>query len=179
MIRVYRLESRGPRALLVAGALRLPCRIGKAGATHDKREGDGKSPLAVMRILGGFWRADRRLRPRCGVNLRPIRRGDGWCDASGHSAYNRPVRLPFARSHEVMMRDDHQYDVVLDLDWNRTQRRQGRGSAIFLHVMSETGASSVKAGVSAGGTAGCVALQPCRIDALLAVIGPRTRIVIR
>lgn len=164
VIRVHRLAPRGPRALLVAGSLRLPCRIGGSGATHDKREGDGRSPLKPMRVLAAFWRADRRLPPRTGVRLRPIRAEDGWCDAPGHRAYNRPVRLPLKASHEAMRRDDGQYDVVLDLDWNRTRRAQGRGSAIFLHLMSD----------ARGGTAGCVAVPTARIDALMALIGPRT-----
>ena len=167
-IRVHRLEPRGPRALLVAGNLAMPCRIGRNGATHAKREGDGRSPLAAMRILGGFWRGDRRLPPRTGLALRPIRVSDGWCDDPGHRRYNRPVRLPFAASHEAMTRADGQYDLVLDLDWNRRIRRKGRGSAIFLHVMHEAGR----------GSAGCVTVPAARIDALMARIGPRTRIVI-
>lgn len=168
-VEVFRLERGGARAMLKAGALMMTCRIGRNGARHDKREGDGASPLAPMAILGGFWRGDRRLPPRCGLSLRPIHPRDGWCDAPGHRAYNRPVRLPFAASHEVMRRQDGHYDVVLDLDWNRSCRRQGRGSAIFLHLMSELG----------GGTAGCVAVPPRRINALMAVIGPNTVVRIR
>jgi L,D-peptidoglycan transpeptidase YkuD (ErfK/YbiS/YcfS/YnhG family) len=163
-VRVYRLEPRGPRALLVAGGLRLECRIGRAGATHDKREGDGQSPRGPMRILSGFWRADRRLPPRTGVPLRPARACDGWCDAPGHGQYNRLIQKPFSASHEDMMRADGQYDVVLDLDWNRSIRRQGRGSAIFLHIMNDKGT----------GSAGCVTVPPGRIDALMARLGPRT-----
>lgn len=163
------MEPRGPRALLVAGSLRLLCRIGRNGATHDKREGDGKSPRGKIGILQGFWRADRRLPPRSGLPMRPIRSFDGWCDAPGHGSYNRLIVKPFSASHEDMMRADHQYDVVLDLDWNRSARRQGRGSAIFLHLMGQTG----------GGTAGCVAVPRGRIDALMARLGSKTVIWIR
>ncbi|HRK23338.1 MAG TPA: L,D-transpeptidase family protein [Beijerinckiaceae bacterium] len=166
---VYRLEPRGPRALLVAGPLAMPCRIGRNGAACAKREGDGASPLGTFALLGGWWRNDRRRRPQTGLCLTAIRKDDGWCDAPGHRAYNRPVRLPFAASHESMARNDHQYDVVLDISWNRHPRRQGWGSAIFLHLMSETG----------GGTAGCVAVPAGRIDRLLVRIGPQTRIRIR
>ena len=168
-VQVFRLARTGPRAMLVAGNLRMPCRIGRNGATHDKREGDGCSPIGPMAILSGFWRRDRRLPPRTGLALTPIRATDGWCDAPGHRNYNRPVRLPCTASHEDMQRKDRQYDVVLDLDWNRTCRRQGRGSAIFLHLMSDAGT----------GTAGCVAVPPCCIDRLMAVLGPRTKIRIR
>lgn len=142
----------------------MPCRIGRAGATAGKREGDGKSPLGPLPIVQGFWRDDRRLPPRTGIRLRPIRTTDGWCDASGHGQYNRMIKKPFFPSHEDMARTDHQYDVVLDLDWNRSVRRQGRGSAIFLHLMHEAGS----------GSAGCVTVPPGKIDALMARLGPRT-----
>ena len=33
-----------------------------------------------------------------------------------------------------MWRDDHLYDVVLDIAWNRGPIVKGRGSAIFLHL---------------------------------------------
>lgn len=158
-----------PEALLVAGALRLLCRIGRHGATAFKREGDGKSPKAVLRILRGWWRADRRLPPRTGLALAPARATFGWCDAPGHGQYNRLVRLPFAASHETLCRTDGQYDVVLELGWNVRPRVQGRGSAIFLHVMADAGT----------GTAGCIALPADRIDRLLACLGPRSRIRIR
>lgn len=160
------LEPSGPRALLLAGGLALACRIGRNGATHDKREGDGKSPRGAMRILSGFWRADRRPPPRTGLTMRPIRADDGWCDAPGHRLYNRRVRLPFSASHEAMTRADALYDVVLDLDWNRRRRRQGRGSAIFLHLTPP----------ARTGSAGCVTVPAARIDALMARIGPRTSV---
>jgi L,D-peptidoglycan transpeptidase YkuD (ErfK/YbiS/YcfS/YnhG family) len=166
---VHRLEPRGPRALLVAGQTVFACRIGRTGRSHAKREGDGATPVGVFALNGGWWRPDRRLPPRTGLALRPLRKNDGWCDAPGHRLYNRFVTLPFAASHEAMWRSDHQYDVVLDIDWNRHPRRQGRGSAIFLHLMSD----------NRGGTAGCVAVAPDRIDRLMARIGPATRIIIR
>ena len=33
-----------------------------------------------------------------------------------------------------MWREDHLYDVVIDLAWNRGPVVRGRGSAIFLHL---------------------------------------------
>jgi len=166
---VRSLTPRGPRGRLWAGSLTLPCRIGRNGVTRSKREGDGCSPVGRLAILGGWWRNDRRGKPRSGLALTALRTTDGWCDAPGHRCYNRRIMLPFAASHEDMWRADHQYDVVLDLGWNRHPRRQGRGSAIFLHLMSEAG----------GGTAGCVAVSGRHIDRLMALIGPKTMIDIR
>lgn len=169
LIRLHQTRSgQAHVAWLAAGGLRLPCRIGRGGITHAKREGDGKTPAGTLRILRGFYRNDRRLPPRTTVPMRPSRRTDGWCDAPGHGAYNRLVRLPFAQSHETMMRDDAVYDVVLELDWNHKPRRQGRGSAIFLHLMN----------TQKGATAGCIAVEARHIDRLMRVLSRRTRIII-
>lgn len=81
--------------------------------------------------------------------MRPIRNDDGWCDAPGHACYNRPVRTPFAASHEVMRRIDRLYDIVLVLDHNQCPRNARAGSAVFLHIQPPDG----------GPTAGCVALS--------------------
>ncbi len=156
------------RGRLVAGALTIPCALGRSGVTRSKREGDGASPVGRLRILGGFYRPDRGPRPRSLLPLKPIRPRDGWCDAPGDRRYNRPVPLPYPASHEEMWRPDHLYDVVLDLAWNRGPIVAGRGSAIFLHL--------AKAGFEP--TAGCVAVPEARMRRLLGVIGPRTRVVI-
>lgn len=156
-------------ARLRFGMISIPIRIGRSGIAHAKREGDGATPAGVLHALQGFWRADRRLPPRSGLPLRPIRPHDGWCDALGNRNYNRPVTLPYPASCEEMARKDRQYDVVLDLDWNRRSRAQGRGSAIFLHIMTP----------EKGPTAGCIALERGRIDYLVSLLSKRTRIIVR
>lgn len=156
-------------ARLRFGMVSLPCRIGRSGIVHLKREGDGATPAFDMRPVRGFWRADRRPRPRTLLPMRPIRKGDGWCEVPGDRNYNRLVRKPYAASHEDMRREDRLYDIVLELDWNRLPRRQGRGSAIFFHLTRENG----------GPTAGCIAVEPRRVEFLLARIDRHTRFVIR
>lgn len=135
---------------------------------RPKREGDGGTPLGRLRVLRGFYRADRIRRPRTRLPLQPIRPENGWCDAPGHRRYNQGVTLPFAASHERMWRDDHLYDVVLDLDWNRHPAIRGRGSAIFLHC--------ARPGFLP--TEGCVAIDRRAAARLLACIGPDTVIAL-
>lgn len=156
-------------ARLRFGQVSIPCRIGRSGIIHAKREGDGATPAAVMRPVRGFWRADRRLPPRTLLPMRPIRPGDGWCEVPGDRAYNRLVKKPYAASHEDMRRDDHLYDVVLEFDWNRRPRIQGRGSAIFFHLTRP----------ERGPTAGCIAVDRRMIDFVLGKLSPRTRFVVR
>lgn len=166
----YTSQGRVPHAArLRIGAFSIPCRIGRTGATFAKREGDGATPRFVMRPVRGFWRMDRRLRPRTALPMRPIRPGDGWCEVPGDRNYNRLVKKPYAASHEDMMRADALYDVVVELDWNRVPRKQGAGSAIFLHLARPEG----------GPTAGCIGVPKRFIDLVMARLSPRSRILVR
>lgn len=165
----------GPRGLLRAGAgPALPCALGRGGATHAKREGDGGTPAGTsMRLLQGWYRPDRFARPRCAVPLRPLPRGLGWCDEPGAALYNRPAPLPMRASHETMWRRDGLYDVVVVLDWNIAPRRAGRGSAIFLHCAKT---SDDRPGLKP--TLGCVALRPADMRRLLPRLGSGVRLTL-
>ena len=152
------------RGLLVAGPLVVPCALGRSGITARKREGDNATPAGVLRLVACHFRADRIPRPATRLPLVPIGRDDGWCDDPGDRAYNRPVALPFAASHERMARDDGLYDIVVVLDWNLDNPVPGRGSAIFFHLASPGFAP----------TAGCVAVTLPAMRRILAVSGPDT-----
>jgi L,D-peptidoglycan transpeptidase YkuD (ErfK/YbiS/YcfS/YnhG family) len=168
LIRVHRSPLDHRRGRLVAGNVVLPCALGRSGTTHRKREGDGASPVGRFALLQAFYRADRGPRPRTGLRLRQVRATDGWCDDARDRRYNRLVALPFPGSYEAMWRDDHLYDVVIDIGWNRGPIVRGRGSAIFMHL--------ARPGFEP--TAGCVAVDRSAMRRLLRMIGPRTRIEI-
>ncbi len=165
-IHVYRSPLDHRRGRLVAGPLVLPCALGRSGPTRAKREGDGATPVGTFRLLQAFYRADHGSRPRTGLRLRPIGPRDGWCDDPADRRYNRLVPLPCAASHEEMWRQDHLYDLVIDIAWNRGPVVRGRGSAIFLHL--------ARPGFKP--TEGCVAIEPQKARRLLERIGPRTKI---
>lgn len=122
------------QGLLQFGRHSFSCALGRGGITTRKREGDGATPRGRLAVLWGYRRVDRGRVVPTRLQLRPIPRVLGWCDAPGDRNYNRPVRLPYAASHEVMRRHDHLYDVVIVLDWNMRPAVRGRGSAIFLHL---------------------------------------------
>ena len=168
VIRVYRSPLDHRRGRLVAGALVLPCALGRSGVTRAKREGDGASPVGRFRLLQAFYRADRLSRPRTQLRLSAIRPVDGWCDDPRDRRYNRLVRLPDPASHERMSREDGLYDLVLDIAWNRAPTRKGRGSAIFLHIAT----------AALRPTEGCVAVEARMIRRLMERVGPNTRIEI-
>lgn len=149
-IRVRRSPLDPRRGILAAGALRLPCALGRSGTTVFKREGDGATPVAAMALLGCYVRSGRLPGVRPALPTLRSRPDSGWCDAPTHPAYNRPVRLPFPASTETLQRADRLYDLVVVLDWNIVRRQRGKGSAIFLHI--------ARAGYAP--TEGCVAVSP-------------------
>lgn len=122
------------RAILQFGILRLPAALGRAGTVLCKREGDGGSPRATMRLLSGYFRGDRIKNLATTLPMIRTKASMLWCDTPQHPAYNRPVSAPFAAGHERLMRDDSLYDICLVMDWNVSSRQRGRGSAIFFHL---------------------------------------------
>lgn len=121
------------------GGLTCRCALGKGGivGANLKREGDGATPLGVWDMKRVFYRHDRLKRPETGLPVVPLRETDSWCDAPGHPLYNRPVSLPFAASHEKLWREDHVYDLILELAHNDAPPQPGLGSAIFFHLAHE------------------------------------------
>lgn len=142
--------------LLVAGRS-FPCLLGRGGITIDKTEGDGKTPVGTYALRRLFYRSDRVAKPATQLLLQEIKQMDGWCDDPAHPLYNQLVQKPFAASHEDMFRDDHVYDVVVELGYNDQPIQPGRGSAIFMHVMRPEKTP----------TAGCIALT---LEDLLSVV---------
>ncbi len=162
------IVSRGPDGKWHAafGTRRWRCAIGPAGVSADKREGDGATPIGCFQLRRVLYRPDRVARPETVLPVAPLAPEDGWCDDPDDAAYNRPVRLPYAASHERLWRDDGIYDVIVVLGHNDDPPVPGRGSAIFLHVARE----------DYGPTAGCVALALADLLTVLREAGPGARI---
>jgi L,D-peptidoglycan transpeptidase YkuD (ErfK/YbiS/YcfS/YnhG family) len=134
-----------------------------------KREGDGASPAGVWAMRRVLYRPDKAPPPLIALPIAPIATTDGWCDAPGDSAYNRPVTLPYPASAEHMWLQDDIYDLVVILGHNDAPPVPGLGSAIFMHIARHDYAP----------TAGCVALARPDLEALLAVARPGDALEIR
>src|ERR1700730_17585825 len=137
-----------PRDTASWGDRRFRCAIGRGGRRHDKREGDGATPVGAWPMRRLLYRADRMALPRAGWPTSAIGATDGWCDAPLDAAYNQPVRLPYPASAETLWREDGVYDLIVPLGYNDAPVVPGGGSAIFLHVARADFAP----------TEGCVAL---------------------
>lgn len=168
IVRLRRSALSPTGARLVFDGLGFPAAIGRAGLTTRKREGDGATPIAAMRLLCGYVRRDRVGRVAARLPLYSARHDLGWCDAPSHGRYNRPVRLPFPTSHETMMRADTLYDLCLVMDWNIISRRRNRGSAIFIHVARPGFAP----------TEGCIAVAPAALRRLLSYARRGTLVIV-
>lgn len=149
---------------LIAGALVLPCALGRAGITQDKREGDGATPAGRWRLLYFYLRKPAPLR----APWRLTRNDDIWCDDARSFLYNRPLRAPSRLSHEEIRRKDRLYDVVGVMDYNICPRVRERGSAIFFHIATE----------DLGPTAGCVALRARDMARLAPRLGRRVTLIV-
>jgi L,D-peptidoglycan transpeptidase YkuD (ErfK/YbiS/YcfS/YnhG family) len=143
---------------------RAPCALGKGGVkpAAEKREGDGASPAGAWPIRRVLYRPDKGAAPESAFPTAPIERDDGWCDAPGDPAYNRPVKLPYPASAEHMWRDDGVYDVVVVLGHNDDPPVPQMGSCIFLHL-NRPGFTP---------TEGCVAVTREDLEALLRAAKP-------
>jgi L,D-peptidoglycan transpeptidase YkuD (ErfK/YbiS/YcfS/YnhG family) len=153
-----------PDGFLDLKGVRLRCALGRSGVAPgaDKREGDGASPAGVWPIRRVLYRADKGPAPPTALPLAAIGEDDGWCDAPGDAAYNRPVRLPYPASAERMWRDDGVYDVVVVLGHNDDPVVDGLGSCIFMHL--------IRPGYLP--TEGCIALAPQDMAAFLRTARP-------
>lgn len=165
VLTVRRRPGRPDQGLLNIDGQVFTCALGRGGVTAVKREGDGATPKARMKILSGCYRADRnRVAGGTRLRMRRIDAPSGWCDEPADRNYNRPVRLPYPASHERMWRADHLYDICIILDWNMTPRRRNTGSAIFLHI--------ARPGFKP--TAGCIAVSPRVMTRLLPYLSARS-----
>jgi L,D-peptidoglycan transpeptidase YkuD (ErfK/YbiS/YcfS/YnhG family) len=147
---------------------RAACTLGRAGVTGAKREGDGATPAGSFPLREVLYRPDRLAAPATRLPCRPLAPDDGWCDDPRCGAYNRPVKRPFAASHEALWRKDGLYDVLAVIGYNDDPVVVGAGSAIFLHVAPPDG----------GKTEGCVALARADLLRVLAACAPGSRIEI-
>ncbi len=154
-----RVLARG-RLLWRCGGVR--CALGRGGVGRNKREGDGKTPVGRLPLRRVHYRPDRLDAPATALPVRALGEQDGWCDDPSDAAYNTLIRLPHPAHHERLWRDDHIYDVIVELGYNDDPVISGDGSAIFLHIAKADYAP----------TEGCVAIAMDDLLLLLSGCGP-------
>lgn len=155
-----------PAAKIIFGDKEFKAVVGRNGVTslEQKAEGDGKTPIGGFNVLAVYYRPDKIKKPKSVFPTFEITTDDMWVDESGHQLYNQPaheIDVKGGVSHEELYREDHLYDVFLDLDYNRNPAVPGKGSAIFMHVARDEDNPSNTP------TAGCIALKKEELLAML------------
>ena len=168
-LRVFASVHDRRKGFLVAGNTIFPCALGRSGIGTVKREGDGRTPRFDLPLRSIFYRADRLPRPRTLLPLKRIGPRDAWCDDQTDRRYNRLIDRPHGEAEERLQREDHLYDVIVELGWNDRPVQRGRGSAIFWHL--------ARAGFTP--TAGCVAVEGHVFAKVLPRLARHCRIVVR
>lgn len=166
---VRALNRRATTGIAQIGPLTVRCGLGRTGRTYCKREGDGATPVGRWPVAGVLYRPDRVAGfygSRALAGASPLSRNDGWCDALGDRNYNRHVRHPYPASAERLWRDDHLYDVIILLGHNWCPRKQGGGSAIFMHLARLDGSGGIAP------TAGCVSFRRRDLAVVLGKLTP-------
>jgi L,D-peptidoglycan transpeptidase YkuD (ErfK/YbiS/YcfS/YnhG family) len=161
-ILVFTRPRHQQQGLLRIGPLAIPCAIGKSGIGILKKEGDGKTPLAAMEVLFGFYRKENWPIMLRQPWLFPVSSDLAWCDAPRDRNYNSAVNRPYPASHETLARNDRLYDCVIVLNWNLRPRAANRGSAIFLHIARE----------GYKPTEGCIAVSRRDMMRLITILRP-------
>jgi L,D-peptidoglycan transpeptidase YkuD (ErfK/YbiS/YcfS/YnhG family) len=156
------------RGFLVAGFSIFPCAIGRSGMIVSKREGDGGTPRAELPLRRVFVRPDKGAMPQSLLRKRRMTPSDAWCDDVTDRRYNRLIRRPEREIEERLWRNDHLYDIIVELGWNDGPIRRGHGSAIFWHLP--------RSGMTP--TAGCIATTRDVFHKVLPRLSWRTRMVI-
>lgn len=142
---------------------------GKNGATADKREGDGKTPVGTYRFTMAFGLKEN---PGSILPYHKIKKGDYWVDDSESAYYNQLVNTNQTKkswkSAEDMMASSPYYNYALALDYN-IDNIPGAGSAIFIHCTKSDADT---------GSQGCIRIPEELMKSLVQSVDEKTKIVI-
>ncbi len=180
---------------------KMPCSLGKNGATLEKKEGDGKTPIGIFPLRRAFFRADKvpvlqqseQRKVWCYdtasyLHCEAIEVNFGWVDESMDPMYNQFVFLPYPQnsnssvSHEnLYLTDSSVYDLFAVIGYNDAPVIPFLGSAIFFHIASMVSSNNKNDTVASdfGPTAGCVALAKEDLIFVLSQVEPQTMFIIQ
>ena len=152
---------------LTYNKLKVKCAIGKNGIGYKRKEGDLITPIGQFKIKYILYRKDR-VKIKTKLKKKIIKKDLGWCDDPKSTHYNKPVKLPFAYSHEKLFKKENIYDIVLVLNYNMNPIKKNKGSAIFIHVAKNNFKK----------TEGCIAVKKISLIKLIKKINANTKIKI-
>ena len=144
-------------------------RYGRNGASIDKVEGDGKTPVGIYRFTSAFGILDD---PGSILPYKKLTKYDYWVDDSNSAYYNRMVDTRQVKkdwtSAEIMSASVPYYNYGIALDHNVNQI-PGKGSAIFIHCLK---------GEADNGSSGCIKIPETLMKQLIQSVDGETKIAI-
>ena len=144
------------------------CCIGKNGTTKNKLEGDKKTPKGIYSLGNLYFRKDRNSKPITKLKCITINKNMGWCnDLKSKKNYNKQIKTSKKLKHEKMYRNDYKYNFIIPINYNTSNTKLGKGSAIFIHLTKNYKP-----------TAGCIAMKKKDLIILLKIINKNTKIKI-
>ena len=155
--------------LLLYKGYKLKCSIGKMGTTYSKKEGDLSTPKGLFKLGLLYHRKDRIKLAKCKIKNKVIKKNMGWCNDIRSEKYNREIFFPFKYSAEKLYRNEKNYDIIINIKYNYSPVRKGKGSAIFLHLTNKKYKP----------TRGCIAIQKKDFIKIMPLIKRNTKILIK
>lgn len=158
----------------------IPIQLGRSGLAwgsglhqnppkeYQKREGDGKAPAGIFELGTAFGYHTKPSDVQ--LPYRVAGQYDYYVDDVNADDYNQWVALDSSispeqrwQSFERMRRDDHRYELGLEVEHNKSPVIAGNGSAIFLHVWKDPQTP----------TAGCTAMSKDNMLTVLQWLDPQ------
>ena len=147
---------------------KLRCVVGKRGITHNKKEGDQKTPKGSFKLEYILYRKDKIPVVRSLLKKKPIKKNMGWCDDNASKLYNKLIKFPFKYSAEKLWKLKRIYDLIIVINYNLSPVIKNKGSAIFIHIARKNYSP----------TEGCVALNKKDLLFLLSKVNNKTKLII-
>ena len=144
------------------------CSIGKSGFSRSKKEGDFTTPKGVFSLGTLYFRKDRIKSLKSKLKKKIIKKNMGWCDDARSKKYNQEIKFPFQYSAEKLFRKNSFYDIFINIKYNQSPAKKGKGSAIFLHLTNKKYKP----------TSGCIAVLKKDLLKVLPHINKKTKISI-
>ena len=123
--------------LLLYKGYKLKCSIGKSGTKKFKKEGDLATPKGLFKLGLLYYRSDRNKSLKLRLKKKIIKKNMGWCHDIKSKKYNQEINFPFKYGAEKLYRKSKIYDIFINIKYNQTPIKKGKGSAIFLHLTNK------------------------------------------
>ena len=144
------------------------CSIGKNGKSKKKREVDKKTHIGQFAIENLYYRSDRIQKPLTNLKCIKIKKNMGWCDDPlDIKNYNKLIKLNKKIKCEKLYRKDHNYDLLIPINYNFLKPGKFKGSCIFIHLTNNYKP-----------TLGCIAIKEKDFLIILKLINKKTKIKI-